>query len=216
MAKGDKGNIRKVFKVSLKLMACVGLILAVMLFMAAGWLVQSGIIKDGRAYYALVALIPAVFFATILASFRGFFQGHQLMTPPAVSQIIEQFVRVVTMVVLAYVLLPYGLEYAAAGAAFGAAAVAASVAFVQLDDTSTVTSSLKNSNLELSGTEGAVAVLANNNEKVSGEVGAGALAVGLGGAAGVTIGLNELDNRVTAEASGNRLGSAMKQPGCAG
>ena len=98
-----------------------------------------------------------------------------------------------------------------AGAAFGADAVAASVAFVQLEDTSRVTSSLKNSNLEMDNTEGTVAVLANNNEKVSGEVGAGALAVGLGGAAGVTIGLNELNNRVTAEASGNRLGSAMKQ-----
>lgn len=120
LAKEDYGNVRKVFKTSLALMACVGLVLAVMLFLAAGWLVNNGIIRDGRAYYALVALIPAVFFATILASFRGFFQGHQLMTPPAVSQIIEQFIRVVTMVVLAYCLLPYGLEYAAAGAAFGA------------------------------------------------------------------------------------------------
>ena len=43
-----------------------------------------------------------------------------MMTPPAVSQIVEQFVRVTAMVVLAYWLLPYGLEYAAAGAAFGA------------------------------------------------------------------------------------------------
>ena len=42
------------------------------------------------------------------------------MTPPAVSQILEQFVRVVTMLVLAYMLLPHGLEFAAAGAAFGA------------------------------------------------------------------------------------------------
>jgi stage V sporulation protein B len=42
------------------------------------------------------------------------------MTPPAVSQILEQFVRVVAMVLLAYLLLPYGLAYAAAGAAFGA------------------------------------------------------------------------------------------------
>lgn len=120
LAKEDYGNVRRVFKVSLRLMACVGLVLALMLFGAAGWLVDAGIIQDGRAYYALVALIPAVFFATILASFRGFFQGYQLMTPTAVSQIIEQFVRVITMVVLAYVLLPYGLEYAAAGAAFGA------------------------------------------------------------------------------------------------
>ena len=99
---------------------CVGAVLAVCLVLAAGWLVDAGVITDARAYYSLIALTPAIFFATILASFRGYFQGHQLMTPPAVSQIVEQFIRVVTMVVLAYVLLPYGLEYAAAGAAFGA------------------------------------------------------------------------------------------------
>ena len=120
LAQGDYGNVRQVFRVSLRLMACVGAFLALCLVVAAGWLVDSGVIRDVRAYYALIALTPAIFFATILASFRGYFQGHQLMTPPAVSQIVEQFIRVVTMVVLAYVLLPYGLEYAAAGAAFGA------------------------------------------------------------------------------------------------
>ena len=120
LAKRDYANVRQVFRVSLRLMAAVGLLLAGALVLAAGWLVEAGVIKDARAYYALVALTPAIFFATILASFRGYFQGHQLMTPPAVSQIVEQFIRVVTMVVLAYVLLPYGLEYAAAGAAFGA------------------------------------------------------------------------------------------------
>lgn len=120
LAQEDYGNVRQVFRVSLRLMAGVGAVLALLLVLAAGWLVEAGVIKDARAYYALVALTPAIFFATILASFRGYFQGHQLMTPPAVSQIVEQFVRVVTMVVLAYVLLPYGLEYAAAGAAFGA------------------------------------------------------------------------------------------------
>lgn len=120
LAQGDYGNVRQVFRVSLRLMACVGAVLALCLVLAAGWLVEAGVIKDVRAYYALIALTPAIFFATILASFRGYFQGHQLMTPPAVSQIVEQFIRVVTMVVLAYVLLPYGLEYAAAGAAFGA------------------------------------------------------------------------------------------------
>ena len=115
LAKDDVGNVRRVFHVSLRLMSLLGLVLALALVLAAGWLVDSGGIKDGRAYYSLVALAPAVFFGTVLASFRGLFQGHQLMTPPAVSQILEQFIRVVTMVVLAYVLLPYGLEYAAAG-----------------------------------------------------------------------------------------------------
>lgn len=120
VAKGDFASAGRVFRVSLGLMAATGLVFAAGLYCAAGWLVDSGLVRDPRAYYGLVALTPAVFFATILASFRGYFQGYQMMTPPAVSQILEQFVRVVTMVVLAYYLLPYGLEYAAAGAAFGA------------------------------------------------------------------------------------------------
>lgn len=120
VARNDYYNVQRVFKVSLGLMALTGLVFAVSLFTAAGWLIENNIISDPRAYYGLVALTPAVFFSTILACFRGFFQGHQLMTPPAVSQILEQLVRVMTMVLLAYYLLPYGLEYAAAGAAFGA------------------------------------------------------------------------------------------------
>lgn len=120
LAKEDYINVRQVFRCSLKVTAVLGLLLAGLLYLVAGWLVDSGIIRDGRAYYGLLALLPAIFFATTLASFRGFFQGHQLMTPPAISQIVEQFIRVCTMVVLAYLLLPKGLEYAAAGAAFGA------------------------------------------------------------------------------------------------
>lgn len=120
IARHDHHGVQKVFRISLLLMAVTGLFFAGSLFAAAGWLVEQQIISDSRAYWGLVALTPAVFFSTILACFRGFFQGHQLMTPPAVSQILEQLVRVMTMVVLAYYLLPYGLEYAAAGAAFGA------------------------------------------------------------------------------------------------
>lgn len=120
LAKNDYYNAQRVFKISLALMAAAGFVFAMSLFFSAGFLVESGLISDARAYYGLVALTPAVFFSTILACFRGYFQGHQLMTPPAVSQILEQLVRVMTMVILAYLLLPYGLEYAAAGAAFGA------------------------------------------------------------------------------------------------
>ena len=82
LAQKDYANVRQVFRVSLRLMACVGAVLAVCLVLAAGWLVDAGVITDARAYYSLIALTPAIFFATILASFRGYFQGHQLMTPP--------------------------------------------------------------------------------------------------------------------------------------
>lgn len=120
LALGDSKGAKKTFKISLLLMVVTGLFFSLLLYFGAGWLVEHDIVRDGRAYWALVALAPAVFFATILASFRGYFQGFHQMMPTAVSQIIEQFVRVVTMIGLSWLLLSYGLEYAAAGAAFGA------------------------------------------------------------------------------------------------
>ena len=109
----ESGNVRPLYVIAI-------LFFALLLYGTAGLLVNSGWIRDSRAYYALVVLTPAVFFSSILASFRGYFQGYQMMTPPAVSQILEQLVRVTVMIGLAYFLLPRGLEYAAAGAAFGA------------------------------------------------------------------------------------------------
>lgn len=119
-AKNDYYNVKRVFRISLLALAVLGLVLAVALYWGSGYLVAAGHVSDPRALYGLRALTPAIFFATLLASFRGYFQGQQLMTPPALSQILEQLVRVTTMVLLAYMLLPTGLEYAAAGAAFGA------------------------------------------------------------------------------------------------
>ena len=120
IALSDHRGAARVFRVSLALLVATGALFAAALFFGADLLISHHIVRDARAYYAIIALAPAVFFATILASYRGYFQGQQLMTPTAASQVAEQFVRVVTMVALAYLLLPRGLEYAAAGASFGA------------------------------------------------------------------------------------------------
>ena len=120
VARNDFAGARRLFKVTLVLMAVFGVLFAGTLLGLSNLLLTTGVIRDTRAALALYVLTPAVFFSSILASFRGYFQGYQMMTPPAVSQVLEQLVRVMTMVLLAYFLLPYGLEYAAAGAAFGA------------------------------------------------------------------------------------------------
>lgn len=120
LAREAYGSVRRIFRLTLLAMAGLGLLLAAVLGLGASALIDGGLIQDGRAYWGLLALTPAIFFATILASFRGYFQGHQLMTPPALSQVLEQLLRVTAMLALAYYLLPRGLEYAAAGAAFGA------------------------------------------------------------------------------------------------
>lgn len=128
----DRPGADRVFKISLCVMAVTGLFFSFLLYFGAGWLVDHQVVRDGRAYYAIVALAPAIFFVTILSSFRGYFQGMQHMTPTAASQIAEQLIRVVTMLALAVILLPMGLKYAAAGASFGAAPGAAAGAAVLL------------------------------------------------------------------------------------
>ncbi len=112
---------QKVFRISMIALFLTGAFFSVLLFFGAGWLVETGLVRDSRAYWSLLALSPAVFCATLLATLRGYFQGLQLMTPSAVSQILEQVVRVATMIAFAVILLPYGLEYGAAGATLGAA-----------------------------------------------------------------------------------------------
>lgn len=130
IARSDYQGANRVFKLSVALLTVTGAVLTIALYFGAGWLIESKNVRDPRAYYAILALAPAIFFVTILSSFRGYFQGMQRMTPTAISQILEQFIRVVTMIVLAYLLMPRGLEFAAAGASFGAAPGAAAGLFV--------------------------------------------------------------------------------------
>ena len=120
IAISDFYGANRVFRISLKLLGITGIIFTFLLYFGAGWLIEEHFVRDARAYYAIIALAPAIFFVTVLSSYRGYFQGLQMMTPTAVSQIFEQLLRVITMIALAYYLLPLGLEYAAAGASFGA------------------------------------------------------------------------------------------------
>lgn len=120
LALSDYRGANRVFRISLALLTVTGILFTFLLYFGAGWLIENHFVRDQRAYYAIAALAPAIFFVTVLSSYRGYFQGLQMMTPTAISQIMEQFFRVVTMIVLAYMLLPHGLEFAAAGASFGA------------------------------------------------------------------------------------------------
>ena len=122
LANKDYRGAKRVFNVSLRLLLLSGLLFSSALFFGADFLINQHIIRDARAYYSIIALAPAVFFVTFLASFRGYLQGWQIMTPTATSEVVEQLVRVITMLVFADLFMPYGLAYAAGGASMGAGA----------------------------------------------------------------------------------------------
>ena len=106
LANKDYRGAKRVFSVSLRLLLISGLVFSSALFFGAGWLIENQYIRDARAYYSIIALAPAVFFVTFLASFRGYLQGWQIMTPTAVSEVVEQLMRVFTMLVFADMFLP--------------------------------------------------------------------------------------------------------------
>lgn len=120
LAHKDYRGAKRVFNVSLRLLLISGLVFSSALFFGAGWLIDHHFIRDARAYYSIIALAPAVFFVTFLASFRGYLQGWQIMTPTATSECVEQITRVITMLFFADLFMPYGLAYAAGGASMGA------------------------------------------------------------------------------------------------
>jgi len=111
----------RVFRVGFVILALSGLAITLVLFLGAE-MIAAVVVKDIEAVYPLVAISPAIFFVTIMGALRGFFQGQQDMTPTALSQLVEQLVRVGFSIFLVLLLLPVGLEIAAAGATSGAAA----------------------------------------------------------------------------------------------
>lgn len=71
---------------------------------------------NSDAAYAYVALAPSIIFVAVISCFRGYFQGLLDMKPTAISQIIEQFVKMSAGLVFARFSLP-NLPRAVAGAA---------------------------------------------------------------------------------------------------
>ncbi len=119
VAKDQRKAAFKIFTVGRKLSIVVGLFFSILMAVLAKPLVNL-LNWDPRAFYAVLALSPAIFFVSIMATYRGFFQGLQNMVPTAFSQVLEQLVRMITMIGLVYYLIQYSLGYAAAGATFGA------------------------------------------------------------------------------------------------
>lgn len=102
---------RKLFKSGLIVMLLSGVFSFFILYFSAPLLADM-IINDNDLKSKpsdVVTVIRAVSFALIIIPFmsliRGFFQGHQSMGPSAVSQVVEQIVRIVFLLAGAFVVL---------------------------------------------------------------------------------------------------------------
>lgn len=120
IAKKDYINAHKSYVMALRLSTGLGIVCFAFLFFGAGFIARAYNIPASEA--SIRALSLALLITPVVASFRGYYQGRQIMTPTAVSEVVEQMVRVAVGLSLAYLFYKTSLEYAAAGATFGASA----------------------------------------------------------------------------------------------
>ncbi|MFC5452646.1 putative polysaccharide biosynthesis protein [Paenibacillus aestuarii] len=119
IAQGDYRGAKRIVHVSSVVLMATGIILFLCLYLGAdriaAWI---GIAQTARA---IKSVSFALLVSPVLAVLRGYFQGCQDMMPTAVSQVIEQLIRVITMVSLLLYLttLAYDEAWIAAGATFG-------------------------------------------------------------------------------------------------
>lgn len=118
VARNNMPGAYKIFKVSLILLIFTGSFFTLLLIIGTPFL-KAYIFPNPKVYYCFLCLIPGVAIVSLCSAFRGFFQGLQQMTPTAVTQTIEQLVRVTAGLTIAYLLLPFGIEFAAVGLSLG-------------------------------------------------------------------------------------------------
>lgn len=74
---------------------------------------------NSGAALSYLGIAPSLIFVAVVSAYRGYFQGKQNMFPSAISQIIEQFIKMAAGLGLAYAFKSWGLQYAVLGAIIG-------------------------------------------------------------------------------------------------
>lgn len=128
-AKGEEKRAKRFLFQSIILLFSISVVFALM-FIFLGKQIAS-FQGNVQARLGYVAVGIAIVFASVLTGLRGYFQGYQNMTPTAISQIIEQFLKLILGLIFAFLLMPKGTTYGVFGAIMGVA-VSELVAFVYL------------------------------------------------------------------------------------
>lgn len=102
---GEYEVSKSIYKQGLKLMAFTGIVSAAALYVLAPLLASTSPSENTQdAVIVMRALVPALLIIPSQSVTRGFLQGHNTMAGPAISQIIEQFARIVFMLASAYII----------------------------------------------------------------------------------------------------------------
>lgn len=97
---------KKILSLSLKAFSVVGIIGTLVLIFLSKWFAEV-VVKTPGSAISIVAIAPAIFFVSLGAAFKGFFQGYKNNTPTAIYQILEAAAKLLGLVVV-FILIAMG------------------------------------------------------------------------------------------------------------
>ncbi|WP_044893347.1 putative polysaccharide biosynthesis protein [Bacillus alveayuensis] len=109
---GDYKTSRRMFKSGIIFMFLTGMIAFIILYVMAPFFAQQFLVQEKLGDVTLEDVVfvirmvsMALIVVPVMSLIRGFFQGHQSMGPTAVSQVVEQIVRIVFLLASSYFIL---------------------------------------------------------------------------------------------------------------
>jgi stage V sporulation protein B len=113
-------NLRRITFYALMLVVFSGAVVSTIMFLKIDF-ITGVILKDSRTYYSMMFLLPSIPIIAAASALKGYFYGIQDVTPTALSQIVEQAVKMAIVMFMARYFLEAGVEYSCALATIGMA-----------------------------------------------------------------------------------------------
>lgn len=129
LALGNKEQVSHIYKVSKVVIFTLSILMFLLLFILANPIAKLIAVSGtgGNTVRDIALILRLVSFAILIVPFlsvtRGFLQGHKIITPGSISQVIEQLVRVIVILMGCYLALKVfdlGLTTAVGISVFGA------------------------------------------------------------------------------------------------
>lgn len=122
-ARGRYRDIRQIHSVSIKIFLVLGIVAFSIMFFGARPYVQYVVSNHPEsALPAIYALAPAVFFNSMMAIYRGYYEGLRNMYPTAVSELLEALSKLIFGLAGALLVVQNGMrEFAVSKTVFGIA-----------------------------------------------------------------------------------------------
>jgi stage V sporulation protein B len=120
-ARGRYRDIRQIHTVSIKIFFVLGIVAFCIMFFGAKPYVAFAVTNHPEnALPAIYALAPAILFNSLMAIYRGYYEGLRNMYPTAISEIVEALSKLVFGLAAAIAVIQSGLnEFAASGTVYG-------------------------------------------------------------------------------------------------